>query len=114
MSAAPKRKRAKVPPVNGGACVYCDGKPMPGASIDPRFALCERCFAWLAAGNPMPQRGPCPKCKGNGVVDCGSCYGDGERPGGCSDCDNSGDATCPRLPRHEDDDVSRARRGDRR
>jgi len=79
---------------NGGRCVYCDGKAAAECTLDPRFGVCKRCFAWLAAGNPMPRRGACARCKGEGIVDCGVCHNDGESERGCAACDDEGTMTC--------------------
>ena len=80
---------------NDGRCVYCGGEPMRGASLSPSHEVCKRCFAWLAAGNPMPTRGPCPRCKGEGVVDCSVCHNEGDEERGCLKCDGEGGETCP-------------------
>ena len=79
---------------NDGRCVYCGGEPMKGASLSPSHEVCKRCFAWLAAGNPMPTRGACPRCKGEGVVDCETCHNDGDDSRGCAACDDEGTTTC--------------------
>ncbi len=79
---------------NGGRCVYCDVERDLRNSLDPRFRVCGRCEAWIGAGHPPPQRGPCPKCKGEGSVDCTVCHNDGDERG-CAKCDGDGGETCP-------------------
>jgi len=42
----------------------------------------------------MPTRGACPRCKGEGVVDCDVCHNDGDDSRGCAACDDEGTKTC--------------------
>ena len=79
---------------NGGRCCYCDAESNLRNSLDPRFRVCGRCEAWIAAGNPVPQRGPCPKCKGEGSIDCSVCHNEGDEERGCLKCDGEGGETC--------------------
>ena len=79
---------------NGGRCAYCDAERNLRNSLDPRFRVCGRCESWIAAGNPVPQRGACPRCKGEGSIDCTVCNNDGDERG-CAKCDGEGGETCP-------------------